>query len=125
MEPLYPTALKMYNRRQNGLLQPWNGRVWLNPPYSRPLIEQFVARMVEHNNGIALLFNKCDSRMFQELIFPNMAGILFMRRRIKFLRPDGSRGNSPGCGSVLIAFGQENARILQESGIEGHYLIKK
>lgn len=81
--------------------------------------------MVEHNNGIALLFNRCDSRMFQELIFPNMAGILFMRRRIKFLRPDGSRGNSPGCGSVLIAFGQENARILQESGIEGHYLIKK
>lgn len=125
MEPLYPTAKKMYDRHQNGLLQPWNGRVWLNPPYSRPLIEEFVARMVEHNNGIALLFNRCDSRMFQELIFPNMAGILFMRRRIKFLRPDGSRGNSPGCGSVLIAFGQENARILQESGIEGHYLIKK
>jgi len=114
----------MYDRRQNGLLKPWNGRVWLNPPYIRPLIEQFVAKMVEHNNGIALLFNRCDSRMFQELIFPNMAGILFMRRRIKFLRPDGSRGNSPGCGSVLIAFGQENARILQESGIEGHYLIK-
>lgn len=124
VEPLYPTAKRMYDRRQNGLFQPWNGRVWLNPPYSRPLIEQFVAKMVEHNNGIALLFNRCDSRMFQELIFPNMAGILFMRRRIKFLRPDGSRGNSPGCGSVLIAFGQENARILQESGIEGHYLIK-
>ena len=125
MEPLYPTAKKMYDRRQNGLLQPWNGRVWLNPPYSRPLIEQFVAKMVEHNNGIALLFNRCDSKMFQELIFPNMAGILFMRHRIRFLRPDGSRGNSPGCGSVLIVFGQENARILQESGIEGHYLIKK
>lgn len=124
VEPLYPTAKKMYDRRQNGLSQPWGGRVWLNPPYSRPLIEQFVAKMVEHNNGIALLFNRCDSKMFQELIFPNMAGILFMRRRIKFLRPDGSRGNSPGCGSVLIAFGQENARILQESGIEGHYLIK-
>lgn len=122
--PLYPTAKKMYDRLQNGLSLPWEGRVWLNPPYSRPLIEQFIARMVEHNNGIALLFNRCDSRMFQELIFPNMAGILFMRRRIKFLRPDGSRGGSPGCGSVLIAFGEENARILQQSGIGGHYLIR-
>lgn len=53
-----------------------------------------------------------------------MDGILFMRRRIKFIRPDGTRGGSPGCGSVLIAFGKENARILQESGIEGHYLIR-
>lgn len=124
VEPLYPTAKKMYDKLQNGLLLPWEGRVWLNPPYSRPLIEQFVVRMVEHGNGIALLFNRCDSRMFQDLIFPNMDGILFMRRRIKFLRPDGTRGGSPGCGSVLIAFGEENARILQESGIEGHYLIR-
>ena len=125
MKPLYPTAKKMYNKAQNGLLQEWKGRVWLNPPYSRPLIGQFIAKMVEHNNGIALLFNRCDNVMFHELIFPNMTGILFLRRRIKFLRPDGTRGGSPGCGSVLVAFGEENARILQESGIEGHYLIKQ
>ena len=30
-------------------------------PYSRPLIELFVRKLVEHGNGIALLFNRCDS----------------------------------------------------------------
>ncbi len=122
MEPLYPTAKKMYNKQQNGLLLPWEGRVWLNPPYSRPEIELFMTKMVKHNNGIALLFNRCDSKMFHELIFPNMSGILFLRHRIKFLRPDGSRAGSPACGSVLIAFGEDNARIVQECGIIGQFL---
>ena len=122
IKPLFPTAKKMYNKEDNGLLQKWEGRVWLNPPYSRPLIEQFIKKMVEHNNGIALLFNRCDNKMFHEMIFPNMSGILFLRSRIKFLRPDGTKGDSPGCGSVLIAFGKENAEILEKCGIEGKYL---
>ena len=115
----------MYNKDIDGLKQKWFGRVFLNPPYQRPYIEMFVKRMVEHNNGILLLFNRCDSKMFQDLIFPNMSGILFLRRRIKFLRPDGSKGGSPGCGSVLIAFGDENAKILQSCGIEGCYLERQ
>lgn len=43
--------------------------MWLNPPYSRPLVEQFIKRMSEHNNGIALLFNRCDNKMFHDIIF--------------------------------------------------------
>ena len=98
------------------------GRVWLNPPYSRPLIERFVSRMAEHNNRIALLFNRCDSKMFQEVIFPKAKGMLFMKGRIKFYREDGTKGDSPGCGSVLVAFGEENANILRNSNIEGKYV---
>ena len=48
----------MYDKNDNGLVREWTGRVWLNPPYSRPLIERFVERMAEHNNGIALLYNR-------------------------------------------------------------------
>lgn len=58
MRPLWRTARVMYNKEQDGLKQKWEGRVWLNPPYSRPTIEHFITRMVEHNNGIALLFNR-------------------------------------------------------------------
>lgn len=49
--PLWQTAKVMYNRNDDGLTKEWHGRVWLNPPYSRPLIEQFVRRMAEHGNG--------------------------------------------------------------------------
>lgn len=64
IKPLWHTAKIMYNKADDGLTKDWVGRVWLNPPYPRPLIEQFVKRLAEHGNGIALLFNRCDSKMF-------------------------------------------------------------
>lgn len=45
-----------------------------------------------------------------------------VKGRIKFYRPDGTQGDSPGCGSVLIAFGEENAKILEYSNIPGKYI---
>lgn len=122
MRPLWRTARVMYNKEQDGLKQKWEGRVWLNPPYSRPTIEHFITRMVEHNNGIALLFNRLDNKMFQDVVFPKAKGILFMKGRIKFHREDGTIGESPGCGSILVAFGEENAETLRSSNIEGRYI---
>lgn len=82
----------------------------------------FITRMVEHNNGIALLFNRLDNKMFQDVVFPKAKGILFMKGRIKFHREDGTIGESPGCGSILVAFGEENAETLRSSNIEGRYI---
>lgn len=98
------------------------GRIWLNPPYSKPLMWQFVEKLAEHGNGIALLFNRCDSNKFQDIIFTKATGMMFLRNRIKFFRPDGTRGDSPGCGSVLIAFGRENAEILRNCSLQGKYV---
>lgn len=120
--PLWSTADIMYDITHDGLKQEWNGRVWLNPPYSRPLIEKFIKRMAEHNNGIALLFNRCDNKMFQDIIFEKAIAMKFLRNRIRFFRPDGTRGDSPGCGSVLIAFGEDNAEVLRNCSIEGKYV---
>lgn len=44
IHPLWPTAEVMYDQNIDGLSQIWEGRVWLNPPYSRPLIELFVRK---------------------------------------------------------------------------------
>lgn len=122
MNPLWATAKEMYNKQDDGLSKEWFGRVWLNPPYSRPLIEKFVSKMADHNNGIALLFNRCDNKMFHEIIFKKAIAMKFLRHRIRFYRPDGTQGSSPGCGSVLIAFGEENAEILQNCKLEGKYI---
>ena len=107
----------MLNKNDDGLSKDWFGRVWLNPPYSRPLIDLFVKKMAEHNNGITLLYNRCDSKMFQDVIFKKATAMLFMRHRI-----DGTVGGSPGCGSILIAFGKDNAEILKCCGIEGKFI---
>lgn len=89
---------------------------------NRWLIWQFVEKLAEHGNGIALLFNRCDSNKFQDIIFTKATGMMFLRNRIKFFRPDGTRGDSPGCGSVLIAFGRENAEILRNCSLQGKYV---
>lgn len=122
VNPLWPTARVMYNKNDDGLSKEWFGRVWLNPPYSRPLIEQFIKRLSEHGNGIALLYNRCDSKMFQDTIFPNATAMKFLRERIRFYRPDGTRGNTPGCGSVLIAFGERNANVIRDCPIKWKYV---
>lgn len=85
-------------------------------------ILKFVEKLAEHGNGIALLFNRCDSNKFQDIIFTKATGMMFLRNRIKFFRPDGTRGDSPGCGSVLIAFGRENAEILRNCSLQGKYV---
>lgn len=122
VEPLWKTASRMYNKNDNGLEKKWEGRVWLNPPYSRPLIELFLRKMAEHNNGIALLFNRLDSAMMQDVVLKNATAMKFLRKRIKFYRPDGTEGGSPGRGSVLFSFGKENAEILKENTLPGIYI---
>lgn len=122
VEPLWPTAKVMFNKNDDGLKQQWNGRVWLNPPYSRPLIEIFLRRMAEHNNGMVLLFNRLDSAMMQDVVLKKASAMKFLRKRVRFYRPDGTQGDSPGCGSVLFAFGEENAKVLKENSLEGIYI---
>ena len=125
VQPLWKIAETAYTALDDGLSKDWKGRVWLNPPYSRPLLEQFVRRMADHNNGIMLLFNRSDSRMFQEVIFPNATAMLFLKGRVKFYKPTGEQGGTAGTGSILFAFGNENAEILQNSGVPGCFLPLK
>ena len=124
MKPLWPTAKVMFNKEDDGLAQEWSGRVWCNPPYKQPLLTKFCERMAEHHNGILLTFARVDNRLFQGTLLPNCDAILFLRHRIRFYRPDGTRGDSPGNGSCLIAFGEHNVKALEESGLTG-FLMKR
>lgn len=121
IEPLWKIADTNYTQIDDGLSKPWVGRVWLNPPYSRPLLEHFIRRLAEHGNGIALIFNRCDCKLFQDVIFKRADGILFIKGRVKFYSGTGKQNGPAGCGSVLIAFGADNADILRECGIEGKF----
>ena len=46
-------ALQSYSQADDGLVQPWHGLVWCNPPFSDIL--PWVRRLNQHGNGIALL----------------------------------------------------------------------
>lgn len=118
----WPTAKRHIYREDDGLAQAWSGRVWLNPPYTRKLLVPFIRRLAEHGNGIALIFNRMDIALWHDEIFPTATAMLIMRGRLRFYRPDGTRGDAAGCGSVLVAWGAHNAAALLHSGIAGKYL---
>lgn len=124
MVPPYQIAPLSYNKEQDGLINEWpkNDVVWMNPPYSRILLRKFCEKMAEHGNGIALLVNRQDNLLWQEVIFPTAASMIFMRYRVKFIQPEG-RNSSPFFGSCLVAWGAECDRRLRESGIEGKYVV--
>lgn len=119
------TAKTCYTKEMNGLTRNWEGRVWMNAPYRNPLIGQFIKRLTEHGNGIALVFNRMDTALWHKTIFPTADSMLILRGRLKFYRPDGSQGDSAGCGSVLIAWGEDNSRILQNCGLHGVFIKLK
>lgn len=116
------TAKKSYTKEDNGLLKEWFGRVFLNPPYTNPILKEFVTRLADHGNGIALLYARVDNKMFHEQIFNRATSIKFLCSRIKFIRQDGSLGNSPGYGSVLVAYGKDCDNILKNCSLKGKYI---
>lgn len=116
------TANVMYTEKQNGLMQPWFGRVWLNPPYGAeaiPFIEKMVHHVYTHTatsgSGIALVFARTETRLWQNTIFPWAAAILFIRSRLKFFKIDGSEGNTCTMPSALIAFTKRDAKVLEKA----------
>jgi phage N-6-adenine-methyltransferase len=116
------SAKQFYTAEENGLNKDWYGRVWLNPPYSNPLIQQFLTKMAEHNNGIALVFAKVEAKWFHDIVLRYATAIKFLYDRVRFFRPNGTQGLQPRNGSMLIAYGTENARILSDNPLKGKFL---
>lgn len=115
----WDTARHHYTIEDDGLQQPWFGRVFCNPPYDTALIVRFIRRCVEHRNAVALTFARTDTRLFHELIFPNADSILFIKGRLSFYHVTGEQGGTAGAPSCLIAFNKENTAVLETCGIDG------
>jgi hypothetical protein len=110
----WPTATLMLTERDDGMLLPWGGMVWLNPPYGQALAT-WLNRLALHGNGIALVFARTDTMAFHHAVWPFASRLLFLRGRLTFHYPDGSLpklGHNSGGPSVLIAYGDEAARRL-------------
>ncbi len=119
---LNQSAKKIYTAKENGLIKDWHGRIWLNPPYSNPLLQDFLKRMAEHNRGIALVFSKIEAKWFHDIVFEYATAVKFLYNRIQFFKPDGTKGTQPRNGSMFVAYGKEDAEILSNNPIKGKFL---
>lgn len=113
----WDTASKHYTVEDNGLAQPWEGRVWLNPPFGREAVK-WLRRMRDHGNGIALVPARTETAMFYECVWGHASAVLFLKGRPHFHYVDGRRAPfNSGAPISLIAYGSGNIDSLRASGL--------
>lgn len=99
----------------SGLLAKWGGRVWCNPPYGNETAI-WVEKFCQHKNGLMLVFARTDTAWFHKHV-RRADVICFCRGRIKFRRADGYSGGGSGAGSMIVGFGAECVKAVQDSGL--------
>lgn len=104
-------AERFFTEDDDGLAQKWSGRVFLNPPYSTPLISQFVDKLIESKfrEAILLTNNSTDTGWWHQAA-NNSAAICFLKDRIHFSTIDGT-ADRPTNGQCLFYFGNCAAKF--------------
>lgn len=103
-------ADKYYTASDNGLILPWSGNVWLNPPYAQPLIQQFADKVCGCVDSITieqitcLVNNATETNWFQSMAV-RASAVCLPNRRVKFLDPDGNPSGAPLQGQAILYFG--------------------
>ncbi|QDP46737.1 MAG: putative adenine-specific methylase [Prokaryotic dsDNA virus sp.] len=107
-------AKRYFTKWQDGLQQEWKGRVWCNPPYGRNTA-QWLQKFVDHDNGVALVFARTDTKWFHDIVVKADA-LVFMKGRVSFLNR-GEKNSTAGAGSMLIACGYESVEAIRKSNL--------
>lgn len=120
----WPTAAQHYTIADDGLVKPWFGRVWCNPPYGQPaVVGPWLNRMVLHNQGTLLIFARVETDLFFKMVWERASAVLFLRGRLSFHHVDGTKAPAnAGAPSVLVAYGPVDADILEGCSIDGQFL---
>lgn len=96
-----------YTPEQDGLMQPWKGIIWCNPPYGRE-IGSWVRRAMLSSIGdsvvVMLLPARTDTRWFHDYIYKRKrVEIRFLRGRLKF---GNSKTNAPFPSMICVFRGE-------------------
>jgi phage N-6-adenine-methyltransferase len=107
-------ANKYYTLRDNGLTQPWAGRIWLNPPFTRGVIEAFVDKLIVElddkvDQALVLTHNCTETEWWQKLA-DRAAAIAFPAKRLRFWGPLREADNNPR-GQTIFYLANRSLRL--------------
>lgn len=100
-------GLPMYfTKEQDGLLQQWQGNVFINPPYGQTgKVQDWVKKASEYMGGLVvfLMPARTDTRWFHNFIWkkPNVE-IRFIQGRIKFENPEHVNNTAPFPSMIVV-----------------------
>jgi hypothetical protein len=108
-----------FTERDDGLSRPWEGRVFVNPPFDTRGVHQWVERIGKHGRGILLVHVRPETSWFG-LVWEYASGILFLRHRVNFYLPDGSRcPHNSGAPVCLASYGADDLQVLKSCKLDG------
>lgn len=88
----------------------WPGQiVWCNPPYGRklgPFVQECARQADTYGKTVVCLIPfRCRAAWWHEAVIGRADEVRCVRKRIKFMRPDGTRGKFTGsCDSCVIVW---------------------
>ena len=97
---------------EDGLITPWEGRVWCNPPYSMP--SPWIDKFIAHGDGICLV--QSSRAKWWIRLWNEADAFVALPSDLKFIT---GAGQSKGIFMpvILVAIGAENVEALHRSGL--------
>jgi phage N-6-adenine-methyltransferase len=110
-------AKKFFTKDDDGLSQKWTGRVWMNPPYARPLVDRFSEKLAESFSeesvtAACVLVNNATETSWFQVLTDVTAAVFFPAKRVKFWHPD--RVSAPLQGQAVLYLGPSSAVFRKE-----------
>ena len=105
-------AIKTLTVVDDGLVTPWVGKVWCNPPFSN--IPPWIKKMREHGNGIALV--GISKSAWCTEAWKSADAVLLLPANLKFIRASGN-SESILTTSVLLGYGADNVEAMRQSNL--------
>lgn len=125
-------ADRIFTKEDNGLMHPWYGHIYLNPPYGKTqqggasYLEAFTRKLVEeyvlhHVTEAILLIPANTATSWFDLLwqFP----ICFPKSRIRFIQENGEPSNGVSFGTCFVYFGHDEEKFIEIFSKYGHVAL--